>query len=127
MIKNGPLLGIFFLSADLCMEEKPNDDFFTEICLKSTLKHSPLEKILRYQYKYRHPTNNRYILVYSVIDYSNINDPNDKGVSKAYWSKYDDDDETFQEERVDMSDDFHKILLSGGWEKDGKGEFVVVK
>jgi hypothetical protein len=109
------------------MKEKPNDDFFTEIRLKSTLKPSPLEKILRYQYKYRHPTSNRYILVYSIIEYSNINDPNDKGVSKAIWAMYVDNDENFQEEHVDTSNDFHAMLDAGNWKKDGRGELVVVK
>ena len=34
---------------------------------------------------------------------------------------------TFQEDHVDLTEDFQKMLDEGYWEKEGNGEDVVVK
>jgi len=91
--------------------------------------HPRLKSLIRYRYKYRNQYNNRYILVYSVIEQNDINDPNDKGVSKskAIWTMYDDDDENFQEDHIDLSEDFYKMINEGKWEIEGNGVYVIVK
>ena len=91
--------------------------------------------VFRYQYKYRHPANNRYILVYFEPDYDDQSNKSPKiskygtpvaGKSDAVWALFDDDDEDFQEEHVDDGEDFQKMIDSEDWQTDGE-EIVVVK
>jgi len=38
-----------------------------------------------------------------------------------------DDDENFQEDHIDLSEDFYKMINEGKWEIEGNGVYVIVK
>ena len=93
------------------MSNKDKDDdyyYITKEGLKSTIKPSPLEEILRCRYKYTSCIHNDYILAEFAIGLD--------CESRAYWSKYSNDDSIIiAENQVMLSDDFDKMIESEGY------------
>jgi hypothetical protein len=96
-------------------KDRDNNNFIeAETSLKSTLKDSPFDFLIRRQYRYESPRSDRYILAY-------FESPN--GISKAIWSLFDygSDEDMQGEEHIDLSEDFDRMILSEDWDRIGSG------
>jgi hypothetical protein len=79
----------------------------------------------RYRYKYKSPDGHHHILAYYVRRYADDNDK--EGKSVVDWSLYHDDDngnthnneQPLLEQTNTTFEDFHNMLDSYGWEKEG--------
>jgi hypothetical protein len=75
--------------------------------------------------KYTNPRKNHIIIAYF------IRNDDQEGSTRVEWSLYQDDeihvDQPPLVELTSTMEDFHKMLDEGEWEKEGKGEDLVVR
>jgi hypothetical protein len=91
---------------------------------KSTIPESEFSRFWRYRYIYKSQDGNHHILACYVRHYDDDNDKDGKSV--AEWSLYHNGNEQPPIEQTCLTEDFHNMLDSYGWEEEAH-EVVLAK